>query len=158
MAVSKDDKLLSVATGEEQGTVHLFDLVNRVSVCSIRSVGGKILDIDMEDSQTVVFVTEKTVSVYTREGKVIHNYKYPEDTGKPLNIRKRENKVMVTTRKGWFLVYDILSNEKPSQYKIEGISEDLEVASIRYDQNFTHALLGSVNGEVSCIDIIITYL
>ena len=60
MAVSKDDKLLSVATGEEQGTVHLFDLVNRVSVCSIRSVGGKILDIDMEDSQTVVFVTEKT--------------------------------------------------------------------------------------------------
>ena len=150
MSVSRDDKIL--AAGDDLGMVHLFDLASHSQLCSIKSVGNHIMDIHMEDSQSVVVGFEDHIAVYNKEGKPVKGYDFSLKNGKIVDIRKKENLVMVTTRTGQFCIYDLLSDEPLKTFRIQDLPADVELSHVTFDYSFTKGVAGSVNGEVISLD------
>ena len=152
MSVSNDDKIL--ATGDQAGMVHLYELGTKTLMCSIKSVGTHLLDIHMEDSQSVVFAFEDHLSIFNKEGKPIRDYEFsPDKHGKVVNIRKRENLIFITTRFGLFLIYDILADSAAKILTIQELPGDIDLNTVFFNADFTRGVAGAVTGEILALEV-----
>lgn len=152
MSVSNDDKVL--ATGDQGGMVHLYDVATKSLICSIKSVGTHLLDVHMEDSQSVVFGFEDHLSIFNKEGKPIKDYDFaPEKHGKIVSIRKRENLIFITTRFGLFLVYDILADSTTKTLTIQELPAEVDLNAVFFNTDFTRGVAGSTTGEIFSLEV-----